>query len=86
MKGVLVSNITMIRDRENSFSLQTAAGKTYLLSGSTQAEAVEWQQAFIEASKITVVEAKEWQEESLLEDENEVKLFSLADEVKARSS
>jgi hypothetical protein len=51
MAGALVSNITMIRDRENAFSLQTAAGKTYLLSASTYAEAVEWQQAFIEASK-----------------------------------
>lgn len=86
MAGALVSNITKIRDRENSFSLQTAAGRTYLLSGSTQAEAVEWQQAFIEASRKTEAEDRGWQEESLLLDDKEVKLFSLVDEVKARTS
>ena len=43
----LVSNITIIKERENSFSIQTApdkgSSKTYFLSSSSLEESLQWQ-------------------------------------------
>lgn len=48
----LVSNITLIREREHSFSIQMAppSGKTYFLSCNTYEESNEWREAIINAS------------------------------------
>ncbi|CDW82058.1 oxysterol binding family protein [Stylonychia lemnae] len=48
----LISNITLIKEREHSFSIQTAPpnGKTYFLSCNSQEESNEWRDAIITAS------------------------------------
>ena len=52
LRDSLISNMTMIKEREFSFSIQTAppAGKTYFLSCNTQEESSEWREALITAS------------------------------------
>ena len=50
--GAIVRNITVIKDKDFSFSIQTdpPLGKTYLLSTDSLEESEEWRDAIIEAA------------------------------------
>lgn len=50
----LISNITLIKERQHSFSVQTAPqpqGKTYFFSCNTFEESLDWQECLIAASE-----------------------------------
>lgn len=56
LKDALVSNLTHIRERANSFSVQQnphlyPGARILFLSANTQEEASEWRDAIIEAAK-----------------------------------
>jgi len=53
LQEALVSNITLIRERDHSFSIQTAPpnGRTVFLSFDKAEEANQWRDAIVQATK-----------------------------------